>query len=328
MEVGTSRLQALAAAGVVVGLALTACSSGGMADDEHAGPLDAYLDEIGGGWDTDALTARVEELIAACMTEAGFDYVPVTGTTGESISTAGYGTLEFAEEFGYGYTFESDGPGTGTFYWPLPPEESPAQQANRAYVESLSDAAEQEYNTALIGDLLDPIEDPDTFDAEAIDRGCRGRANAQVNETNATPEFSEVLEAVNQVPQLVAEDPRVTEATTAWSGCMAEAGYPTLTAISDAENLVNDLVNDFMATNFPGMDPEYDAIRASAPEELAELQAEEIAAAVADATCREDVGYSRIEREVSDEYEQTVVDLYQEELEAWVEVTREQKAAQ
>lgn len=109
---------------------------------------------------------------------------------------------------------------------------------------------------------------------------------------------------------------------------MAESGYPGLTAILDAENLVNDLVNDFMAANFAGMDPDYEAIRAGASEELTALQAEEISVAVADAACREDVGYNNIEREVSDEYEQAVVDQYREDLEAWVEVTREQKAAQ
>jgi hypothetical protein len=326
------RLQLAATSCVVVGLTLTGCGSGqAAAEDEYVAPLDAYLDEIDGWWDedtVDAKQAQAEELIAACMAEAGFEYYPVTDTDWQGKSMAGIGTLEFAEEFGYGYTLESDGPGTGTFYWPLPPEQSPAEQANRAYVESLSAAAEREYNTALLGVLMDPIEDPDTFDWEAADRGCIGRAQDQVNEPDATqPEFSEVRDAVNQVGQQVEEDPRVTDATRAWSGCMAEAGYPGLTAIIDAENLVNDLVNDFMIANFPQMDPEYDEIRASVPEVFAALQAEEIAVAVADATCREDVGYNLAYRDVNTEYQQAVVDQYRDELEAWVEVTREQQAA-
>lgn len=331
MGTGIRRLRVAATSGVVVGLVLAGCGNGGSADDDYVAPLDAYLDEIDGGWDEDTIGAKqaqAEDLIAACMAEAGFEYYPVTNADWEGKTAAGLGTLEFAEEFGYGYTLEFDGPGTGTFYWPLPPEQSPGEQANRAYVESLSAAAEQEYNTALVGVLAELVEDPDTFDWEAADRGCMGRALDQVNEPDATPpEFSEVLDAVNDVGQLVEEDPRVADATREWSGCMAEAGYPGLTVIIDAENLVNDLVNDFIRANFTGMDPDYEAVKADAPEELAALQAKEIAVAVADAECREDVDYNLTYREVNTEYQQTVVDMYRDELEAWVEVTRERRAS-
>jgi hypothetical protein len=70
---------------------------------------------------------------------------------------------------------------------------------------------------------------------------------------------------------------------------------------------------------------EYDAIRASVPAELAELQAAERAVAVADATCRDTSGYTRVETEVTLEYEQDLVDRYRDDLEAWVAQVRERQ---
>ena len=83
------------------------------------------------------------------------------------------------------------------------------------------------------------------------------------------------------------------------------------------------MVSEFTITNAGRIDhslaeSEYDAIKASVPAELAELQAAERALAVADATCREDSEYNRVHHEVTIEYEQDFVDRYREELDAWV----------
>src|SRR5665647_3148446 len=144
--------------------------------------------------------------------------------------------------------------------------------------------------------------------------GDRGAAVAE--------QFTELNAAINQMWTDVEEDPRVGEALTGWGSCMATAGYPDLAQLVDAENLVNELWNRFNAANGNRIDlslgeTEYDAVKASIPEELAELQAKEIAVAVADVTCRDEVGYTRIRREVETEYEQAIVDTYRADLEAW-----------
>src|SRR5665647_816626 len=146
--------------------------------------------------------------------------------------------------------------------------------------------------------------------------GDRGAAVAE--------QFTELNAAINQMWTDVEEDPRVGEALTGWGSCMATAGYPDLAQLVDAENLVNELWNRFNAANGNRIDlslgeTEYDAVKASIPEELAELQAKEIAVAVADVTCRDEVGYTRIRRDVETEYEQAIVDTYRADLEAWVD---------
>ena len=44
--------------------------------------------------------------------------------------------------------------------------------------------------------------------------------------------------------------------------------------------------------------------------------------AVADVTCCDEVGYTRIRQEVENEYEQAIVDTYRDDLEAWVAVAQ------
>ena len=301
-------------------------------DDES--PLDAYLREVLGEFESDdayadPLRAPAEEAVAACMAEAGFEYHPVLEeptyvTTWRELPH----TVEVAEEFGYGYAIEAEGRGTGTARWSVPNQEGQAERANREYRESLSPAARVEYERALMGDPSAVLEEG--YD-EMTDGGCYSRAYAEISTLMWPTEFAAVIDAMAEIYAQVESDPRVVEAQRAWRTCMADAGYPDLTQFLDAQLLVDGLITRFLAENADRIDrtlaeSEYDAIRASVPTELAELQAAERAVAVADATCRETSGYTRVHDEVTLEYEQDLVDRYRDELEAWVAMVREREA--
>ena len=326
----------------VAALALiTACGGGGNdaeANPEADSPLDGYLNEIWGEYDPDAPDPdrmRAEELVAACMADAGFEYYPQTENSGVIRRLDAQNTLEFAKEFGYGYSTESNGPGTGTMNWPVMPEISEAERLNSEYRAALSEDAVYEYEAALYGAMVtDPPQEGEDIDWASMDRGCNGAAYDEVYRSPAIAEqFTDLIEAMDQRWTDVEEDPRVAEALTGWGSCMATTGYPDLSQLIDAENLVNDLWNRFNAANGNRVDlslgeTEYDAVKASLPDELAELQAAEIAVAVADVTCREESGYTETRRDVENEYEQAIVDTYRDDLEAWAAAAQAARAEQ
>jgi len=319
---------AVAAASCALVLAATvACGRAAERPDDAAeadSPLGGYLNEIFGGTDPDTADAdaiRSEELLAECMAEQGFEYYPVVSVAGTSPleHELGWGSLEFAEQFGYGYTTEPWGPGGGNL-WSRTAEANDADARNDAYVASLSIEAKHEYEAALAGVLVHPPNEGEEIDWH--EAGCLGR-QALVAEAAET-QFAEVQDALGQALTGIEQDPRVSDAVVSWASCMAGAGYPSLSAVADAENLVAQTVFNFMTQAAARVEPGpgetlLDAIKTSAPDELAALQAEEIAVAVADATCRERVDYERIHQAVKVEYEQEFVDAHRADLEAWVD---------
>lgn len=314
---------------------LGACGGSPEPVDEPPAPLEAYLEEIWGAWDPDApdpTRTEAEELVAACMAEAGFEYEPVTQMPSYVwVSPVLPVTVEVAEEYGYGITIEAGGPGSGTEQWQTAPQPTAAEPANRDYVDSLSPAARAEYESALNGD---PGAVPEEgADVDVADLGCQRRGYYEVAAAHTPPEFTDLRDEMDQVLLGVEEDPRVLDAQRPWGSCMAEAGYPGLGTLEDARTLVRSSVARFVADTAGRIDrtlgdTEYDAVEASVPDELAALQAEEIAVAVADARCREDSGYNRTHQDVTDEYEQSFVDAHREELDAWVAAVRERADGQ
>ncbi len=304
-------------------------------DDES--PLDAYLRVVLGDFESDdayadPLRAPAEEAVSACMAQAGFEYHPMLEEP--SYVSGGWRDLphavEVAEEFGYGFSIEAEGRGNGTARWSVPNQEGQAERANREYKESLSPAARAEYERVLLGDPLAVLEEG--YD-EMTDGGCYTRSYAEISTLMWPTEFAAVIDAMGEIYAQVESDPRVADAQRAWTSCMADAGYPDLTQLRDAQSFVDGLISRFVAENADRIDRslaenEYDAIKASVPAELAELQAAERAVAVADATCRETSGYTRLHDEVTIEYEQDLVDRYRDDLEAWVAMVRERDADQ
>jgi hypothetical protein len=325
---------------ILVVLALAGCGSGGAgggdqpgepaAQEVELGPLEEYFQQAYGEYDEDQAARdarRVEEVVAACMGDQGFEYTPMD--TSQMVSMAPedldveWGTREFAEKYGYGITTNPFGDGA---------EAAPAQEfddPNSEYVESMSDSEREAYYLALHGDQVFPedAEDEAEFVYDWEQNGCQGRAQHEVYEGAGDDARTTTLQdEMNAVWEQTQQDPRVAEATTAWVSCMGDAGITGLTTVEDAQMRISDKSNAVyeemyepeMSTEMPTPEEVAD-LEAQVQERIGEITDEEIATAVADFECRQDVGYDDTFADVGHDLQQQFVDTHREELDAWVE---------
>ena len=343
--------RAAAPALALLALALAGCASGGepggdggdggdggegTAAEVELGPLDEYFQEAYGEYDEDQANRdmrRMEEVIAECMAEQGFDYTPmdVTAQGGVSMSSddldVEWGTREFAEQYGYGVTTNPYGDMEET----APEEEF--VDPNAEYVESMSESEREAFYLALSGDQVMPEGDEEfVYDWEQA--GCQGRAQHQVYEGGESdPSVASLQEEMNGVWEQTQQDPRVTEATTAWVSCMGDAGITGLATVDDGSMRISDkanavyeeVYNSAPTTEMPS-EEDMAALEKQVQEKIGEITEEEIATAVADFDCREEVGYDDTFREVSVDLQQQFVDTHREELDAWVEALKEARS--
>lgn len=214
---------------------------------------------------------KTQALIAECMREAGFEYVPVDVRTVEAAQARvrqdpGYTRREYKEKWGLAVTTRFDNPVRDTGLGPQ----------NLRIFKGLSEADQEAYNRTLFGD--DPNRDfVFTLDEEDFSEtgGCTRKAVAAV----FTPEQLKGT-YVNPKDVLVDNDPRIVKARAAWSKCMRAAGYDYLEdqdeIIEDFQDRLDELLDGDAPTELTGE-------RAA---ELKSLQQEEIAASLADLDCQ------------------------------------------
>jgi hypothetical protein len=222
----------------------------------------------------------VESLIAKCMSDAGFEYVPVDYLTVRQAmdadkTIAGLGDEEYAAQFGYGIS-------TQVAVADLPPQladpTTPATiglgKQNIQIFNSLSAADQAAYNRTLFGENAD-----ETFavalEAEDFSQtgGCTRAAVEQVfNPKDLSVAYSNPKDA------LIEQDPRVIAAVADWAECMREAGFD----YNNPEEIEPDL-EDQLDAILDDADPKTLSVEAQAA--LTELQGEEKAIAVADLDC-------------------------------------------
>jgi hypothetical protein len=324
---------------------LTGCTGGGSGGDgtsdatQELGPLEEYFARVYGWADDDASLEdqnaeyerqqrEVERLVADCMREEGFDYVPrehagvVVGSDGTDLD---WGSPEFAEQFGYGIS-------TDPWGWEDRDDTVAPDDPNQEYVDAMSEAERAAYEEALWGppQEWDEDADPEAYEYDWTRSGCYGAAQHEVWDADADEEFAGLLDEVSRVWEQTAEDPRVRALDAAWSSCMADAGYDEFDGPNEAAPRLHDewwalqgwddpsyqaLVDgwDWDADPDGPAEPEVDDAAARAFTER------EIAVAVADAGCKAEVGYDDGVREVSHEIQQDFVDQHRAELDAWAE---------
>lgn len=295
---------------VAVGLALgpAACDGEPDRDDpppEHS-PLTEFLglrtQPTGGGFPLLAEDERqrqlaMEELIAQCMADQGFEYRPVppeeriAGTFAEAYALP---PAEFARQYGYGVTTLSAATGGAQ---PVDP--------NQEIRDRLSPQRLQEYEQALWG----------TGD----DHGCQQRASTEVygdpSELDEDfAQFQELLDAIGALYRQIEADPRLRAAATRWGECLADAGYPGFSDPNDARQSVFDRLSAVQGAGQP----------APSEAELAAIRDYELALAPVDLACQSDhVDGTR--QEVTVELEQEFIDAHRAELEQyrdWLAQTR------
>jgi hypothetical protein len=214
---------------------------------------------------------RAQALIATCMTDAGFEYVPVDVQTIDAAqkrvrTEPGFTRRTFKEKWGLAVTTRFDHPVRDTGLGPQ----------NVRIMNSLKGADREAYERTLWG------ENPDADFAFTIDEedfsetgGCTRKAVAKVF-TAAQLKGT----YVNPKDVLVDSDPRIVKASRNWSRCMKERGYEYQT---DQDEIIEEY-GDRLDGLTEGDDPTtLTGERAAA---LRKLQAEEIKVALADMECQ------------------------------------------
>ncbi len=319
---------ALGAFGIALVVGLAGCSLFPGAETEldwEDSPLSTYLNSQEGMSEEEmnehfaAQQQEVEEFVAECMSEEGFEYIPVDQSQTGSIISSGDEwdpeSREWVEEYGYGainFPGRDDQPDPGTEF----------VDPNQEYVASLSESEMAVYYETLYGPqpTEEELNEDGSYEYDPENAGCYGRAQLEVagGDPYSSEEFKPIVEAINEFYMGLATAPALSELNAAWSSCMAAAGYPGFATQSDAQNSIYDELNAY----YEGMGEYIEDDPA-----LDEIQEREIALALADLDCRESTDYRQESLRVQFELEEEFVQEHKAELEAFKAALQEQAGA-
>lgn len=304
-----------------VTLGLSACSGGASsrsagdstADGAADSPLEAYLSGVWGDElspeeqeaENAEMNRRIEEAVADCMTEQGFDYVPfiAPSVTGDDVEWLP-DDRDWVAQYGYGIATSPYPTGQGVDLDSDPNEE---------YAQSLSESERQAYYEALHGPSPDEEAMADgQVEYDWTTAGCYGEAqhDAQSDEADVFERYDELFEQIGALYEQVEKAPELGEADAAWSQCMTDEGRPGFDRQADAEASISEAYDDLWAdVDESGADD----IDQAASDELADT---EIDLALDDLACREKTGFADVRASVTAELEQRFIDEHEAELEA------------
>ena len=281
---------------------------------------------------------EVQEIIATCMAEQGFEYIPVTFDDSFVVwdEDDDWGSPEWAEQYGYGITTDP---------WADEQPQEPVEEwadPNDDYVMAMSPAEQEAYFEALHGPMEEFEDDGEWVEDVDVeysweDAGCYGLAQHEVydqgNEQDMweDPAFSELFAAAERLYDDVQRDPEVAEINDEWAACMADAGFDGMTAPEDAaaplyeewERLYTEAETqiDWENLDWDAMGPNTDPVRDLIGEDvIAELREREIATAVADSTCQAELGTQSRYLAVQFEHEEKFLETWQSDIEALVAI--------
>jgi hypothetical protein len=269
---------------------------------------------------------KVEDATAACMKAAGFDYVAVPPEQQPKNKFSDAFNLppdKFAEQYGYGIS---------TIDWSKAADDG--SNPNTNIRKALSPAAQKAYDKALNGPnatgngaVVIQGGGPGTSGGQQ-DLGCRGKAVKQVYGENAGKgidfkKFDSLFKDIQALQKRIDSDQRVTDAASAWSGCMADAGHAGFKTTNEPRDQVQQKLDALTGNKPPAKTggpaktitgpPSFDKVDAA---KLSELRKFEIGLAVADQKCKAK-GYDDTYKKVQYEQEKEFVDQHKAELEAY-----------
>lgn len=309
--------------------------SGSEGSDDDAQPeawVSPLAELMGWEWsepsDDDLSKERqVEELVAACMREEGFEYTPRDPSTRSVDDSDEEGPFslppdEFAEQYGYGIsTIDLED---------LMVDEPPsvADDPNDEYLQSLSPSAQMAYDDALYGEFVEG--------EQQDDRGCHGDASDEVygpppGPDSAVTTYDALETEINALDERVRTDERVVAARDEWSNCLADAGFPGMKKLNEprrevqtrAADLFGQTSADQMAVqegdvligeggNVIGGGDARDDVDPQALEELEDFERD---IATADYECLQP--YEDVRRQVQTEIEEEFIDDNRDELDRY-----------
>ena len=270
-------------------LLLAGCAgpTGGDKLDAEKSPLSEYFSALYGDQDEDAWAKQqeeVEELVAACMSDEGFEYIPVPQGQFTSTNEDGpeWGTKEFAELNGYGMQQSEE---------ELEEMEQQGEEyvdPNQDYVETLSESEQTAFYEVLYGAPSEDMGNSDEpMEYDWTTAGCYGAAQHEVQGEQPYDDdrYKSLFEDMNGMYEDLQKTPEIKKADADWADCMADAGEPGFKTKNDAIMEIQDALNEVWEANPTG---ELDQ-----KEELAELRERELELAVIDFDCAEKVDYEQ-----------------------------------
>ncbi len=314
----TASIPALTTAALALVLAGCSADASGSPSDEPTTELAAFFEDIGSsyqGEDYERRQREVEEHVAACMAEQGFEYTPADPMSmADTSDLPSFDSKEFVDQYGYGATTMDEVYGTGE-EWVDP---------NADYVAAMSESEQTAYYEALWG--ASPEVDPDDPDAEVEynweEAGCQGEAQQTVfsdqtlwDDPALEDFFDEMQSAYEDMNE---DDPGLRETVGAWRECLADAGYDFATP-DEAQQSIYDEVNALWEQTAPA-EGEADPDASVEPDEaaMADLREKEMALAPADFACRESSGWMKAYKKANREIEERLWEKWGAQLEAAV----------
>jgi hypothetical protein len=172
---------------------------------------------------------ETEELIFACMKAEGFDYAVTdfnslqSGSTGLPETSFEYGTVEFAETYGFAISttrFSQATVGPDLLGHDASPATPPPDNVDS--FDTLDEAGREASGIALFGKPLSGGED-------FTQGGCLGEAQRALEEADPYIEFAnEFAEDIAELNETIAQDSRLTELDDERSACVAATGFDPL----------------------------------------------------------------------------------------------------
>lgn len=311
-------------------LVLAGCSSATGDDSssrEDSSPLQPYLDAIyGSGSDAEAQRAAdeiaVEEGIAACMKEEGFEYTPnISVDASATTSDADWepDDQSWVEQWGYGIV---DWPGREQAR--EEGEAALAADANYTYVMSLSEAEQRAYESALTGAVSSEAQEAaESGEPPSVtDGGCQAKAYNAVSAEAPAADLGAFEDLMGRMETLwgdVDSDPRFVKLDEQWSACMENGGEPGFARQRDASQSISEALRQLMQpTGDTGADTAQSSTEVTPQNDpaAASLQEREIDLALIDLSCREETDYYSQRDDIVRQIEQEFVDANKQELDA------------
>jgi hypothetical protein len=252
-------------------------------------PLDEFrnilwgmgMDEEAARRQWDAGRIRQENMIAECMHELGFEYIPDIGRMTLQLPGDSWqpDEMEWVSEYGYGVITSPPGAvperTTGSIF--IRPD-----NPNLPMFNELTESEQRAYLKALHGGS------PDTF-TRVVDgwdfHDCHNWSYGVINLErqvwrNDGDEFAPLLEAITEMQARLRTD--IIEADREWADCMLDAGYPQFERQTGGELYFKEVWQEFTST----WDWQQGRPDPATSPEVAELQEREIRMATADLDCR------------------------------------------
>ncbi|WP_218682624.1 hypothetical protein [Microbacterium sp. BF1] len=335
----TVPLAALAASAMV--FILTGCG-GASSDDKLSyedSPLSQYLSAAWGGdlsqeeqqKKMEKEQAQVEELVAQCMADEGFEYTP-NASNGTVISDGGEWEpekREWVEKYGYGYV-------NSPFAEQV--EENPSEEENSDpnadYVSSLSESEQTAFYETLYGPspAEDEMAEDGSYEYSWEDAGCQGWAQHEVQGDDITQaeEFSALRTKMEELTTASQESPELVDLNAEWASCMADKGEPGFTKQAEAAESIMEEQNKIYETAYgDGSEPvDTEAADFEDPSKSPEMKAlgeRELKLALIDLDCREKTSFATKSLEIQFALEEKFIAENKTELEAFKAAAEQSK---